>query len=65
MGGYKGYILTRAHLDIHGRHLLRYTGAGDCGPFEIIITRDRPLFFIHRKAVLPGRIFLTSAGLWI
>ncbi|MCG8634068.1 MAG: DNA polymerase II [Desulfobacterales bacterium] len=52
----EGFILTREHLDNRGRHILRYTGIGGDGPFEIIITRDRPLFFIERHAVLPGHI---------
>ena len=52
----KGYILTREHLDIRGRHLLRYIGTGSAGPFEITVTRDRPLFFIDRKTRLPGHI---------
>jgi len=39
-----------------GPHLLRYTGTGEEGPFEIIITRDRPVFFVHRSAVLPGHL---------
>ncbi len=56
MKGYRGYILTREHLDHRGRQLLRYTGAGDQGPFEITITRDRPVFFIGRTAELPGHV---------
>jgi DNA polymerase-2 len=56
MEGYKGYILTREHLDNRDRHLLRYTGIVDQGPFEVIITRNRPLFFIEHSVELPGHI---------
>ncbi len=54
--GMEGFILTREHLGNRGRHILRYTGIGDDGPFEIIITRDRPLFFIDRSARLPSAV---------
>ncbi|MCG8687113.1 MAG: DNA polymerase II [Desulfobacterales bacterium] len=56
MQGYKGYILTREHLDQGGRHLLRYTGCGCQGPFEVVITKDRPVFFIPRDKQLPGSV---------
>ena len=56
MEGYKGYILTREQQDNRGRHLLSYTGISDQGPFEIIITRDRPLFFIEHSVELPSHI---------
>jgi DNA polymerase-2 len=48
-----GYILTRECLEQGGRHRLHFTGIGRDGPFEIVITRNRPLFFIPRSAVLP------------
>ncbi|MCG8618396.1 MAG: hypothetical protein MI802_19435, partial [Desulfobacterales bacterium] len=53
MAGIHGYILTREHLDKGRHHSLRYTGVCDRGPFEVLITRDRPVFFIERPAVLP------------
>jgi len=56
MEGYKGYILTREQQDNRGRRLLSYTGIGEQGPFEIIITRDRPLFFIKHSVALPNHI---------
>lgn len=56
MKGYKGYILTREQQDNRGRHLLNYTGISDQGPFEITITRDRPLFFIEHNVELPSHI---------
>ena len=49
-----GFILTREHVEEGGAHRLRYSGICDAGPFEIIITTDRPLFFIQRDAILPG-----------
>ena len=52
----KGYILTREHLESRGQNLLRYIGVGDKGPFEIIITRERPLFFIQDSDELPGHL---------
>lgn len=50
---HEGYILTRECLEIGGRHRLHYIGIGEEGPFEIVITNNRPLFFIPRSAVLP------------
>lgn len=52
----RGYILTREQVENRGRFLLRYTGIGDQGPFDITITRDRPLFFILRNEKLPAHI---------
>ena len=57
MAIYKGYILTREHLTAGDKHRLRYSGIGDQGPFEILITHNRPLFFIYRDANLPQKIF--------
>ncbi len=54
---YKGYILTREHLSSDNKHHLRYSGISDQGPFEIIITHNRPLFFIYRDTTLPPKIF--------
>lgn len=53
MTGIKGYILTREHLRQRRRHCLRYTGVSGQGPFEAVVTRDRPLFFINRHTELP------------
>jgi DNA polymerase-2 len=53
MGLYRGYILTRECMEAKGSHRLRYTGICDQGPFEIVISRKWPLFFIERDTLLP------------
>ena len=53
MATYEGYILTRECLEEGGKHRLHFTGIGWDGPFEIVITNNRPLFFIPRSSVLP------------
>ncbi|MBW1890398.1 MAG: hypothetical protein JRI93_07725, partial [Deltaproteobacteria bacterium] len=57
MTTYDGYILTRECLESTGRHRLHYIGIGKEGPFEIVITNNRPLFFIFRSSVLPQDFF--------
>jgi len=57
MGIYRGYILTRERIESGDKHRLRYSGICDHGPFEIIITNNRPLFFIYRDANLPQKTF--------
>ncbi|MBW2592429.1 MAG: hypothetical protein JRE58_05415 [Deltaproteobacteria bacterium] len=57
MAIYKGYILTREQFASGDKHRLRYSGISDHGPFEIIITHNRPLFFIHRDTSLPPKKF--------
>lgn len=57
MDRHRGYIVTRERFDSGGGHRLRYSGICDDGPFEIIITDDRPLFFIQRDATLPARSY--------
>ncbi|MCP4552859.1 MAG: DNA polymerase II [Bacteroidetes bacterium] len=57
MDVYKGYILTRERVETSGKHYLRYIGISDQGPFEIIITHNRPLFFIYRDTILPKGFF--------
>ena len=52
----KGYILTREYGESKGLNLLYYTGISDDGPFEIVITNDRPLFFIPRSMTIPEGI---------
>ena len=47
----QGYILTRECLEERGRHRLHFTGIGRDGPFEIVITNNRPLFFIPRSTM--------------
>ncbi len=54
---YKGYILTRDYIEVRGNHRLRYAGICDQGPFEIIIAKNRPLFFIERDTLLPDLFF--------
>ncbi|MEN8246741.1 MAG: DNA polymerase II [Thermodesulfobacteriota bacterium] len=56
MATYKGYILTRECLEDGGRRRLHFTGIGRDGPFEIVITNNRPLFFIPRGTVFPQRL---------
>ena len=53
MATFKGYILTRECLEKGGKHHLYFTGVGKEGSFEIVITNNRPLFFIPRSSVLP------------
>ena len=48
-----GYIISREYRDNRAGHQLCLVGIGDFGPFEIRITRNRPLFFIPRTAPLP------------
>ena len=57
MGFYRGYILTRENFETGGNHRLSYTGICDQGPFEIIIAKNRPLFFIERNTLLPDLFF--------
>jgi len=52
---YQGFILSREYQETGGRHHLHYAGVGDNGPFEIIVTDNRPLFFIRRTSVLPEK----------
>jgi len=52
-----GYILTRECLEDGGQHRLHFIGVGADGPFEIVITNNRPLFFIPRSTVLPKGFF--------
>jgi DNA polymerase-2 len=49
----EGYILTRECRESNGRHGLHYIGVARDGPFEIVITTNRPLFFIPRTMALP------------
>jgi len=53
----QGYILTRECLEERGRHRLHFTGIGRDGPFEIVITNNRPLFFIPRSTMSPQGLF--------
>ncbi|MFK5953573.1 MAG: DNA polymerase II [Desulfobacterium sp.] len=57
MGIYRGYILTREWIESGQPHRLRYSGISDLGPFEILITNNRPLFFIPRAANIPKPFF--------
>ncbi|MCG8566572.1 MAG: DNA polymerase II [Desulfobacterales bacterium] len=58
MEEFHGYILTRDYRDVQGRHELCFQGIGDHGPFEIIITGNRPLFFMHQGDPLPELPFV-------
>lgn len=47
---FKGFLLTAHGVDSKGRHELHYFGRASFGPFEIIIDKERPLFFVERQA---------------
>ena len=44
-----GFLLTIESLDIRGRCELHLYGTGSSGPFKIIITSHKPLFFVNRN----------------
>ena len=49
----KAFILTRAASDKNGSCTLIYFGRSANGPFEILITNHKPLFFIKRESEIP------------
>ncbi|MDC7232210.1 MAG: DNA polymerase II [Spirochaetales bacterium] len=51
---HQGYILTSESLDTNGKHEIHLTGTGPEGPFFIIITDNRPVFFIPGDSELPA-----------
>ena len=49
----KGFILTSTSTDNRGRAEVHYYGRGEKGPFKIVITNPKPLFFVKQKVNLP------------
>lgn len=49
----KGFILTRSAYDNRGVCTLKYFGRSRSGPFQIIISSHKPLFFIQRSTEIP------------
>jgi DNA polymerase-2 len=47
---YKGFLLTAHSEDRGGRNVLRFFGRASFGPFEIRLTKERPLFFVERDS---------------
>ena len=45
----KGFILTAGCLDSGGRCELHLYGSGTCGPFLLVFSPHKPLFFIERS----------------
>jgi DNA polymerase II len=55
---YKGFILTAHSEDFSGRHQIRYFGQSPQGPFELLFTEEKPLFFVERGQEIPHRAFV-------
>jgi len=53
MNSDKGLILTRSASDRNGSCTLSYFGRSENGPFKILITNHRPLFFVSRDSEIP------------
>ncbi len=49
---YKGFLLTAHAEDMGGKFILRFFGQSEEGPFEIVLTQEKPLFFVDRDAQL-------------
>lgn len=45
-----GFILQSRSFDQDGRHYLSFSGVGENGPFELLFTKERPLYFIETAA---------------
>ncbi len=52
MAGVKGFILTNSSSDSRGSAELRYYGRGEDGPFKIVISDPRPVFFVEQEQAL-------------
>lgn len=51
----KVFILTGEWFDVKGKNVLRYYGiSNESGPVEILITNNKPVFFVDRSAELDG-----------
>jgi DNA polymerase-2 len=47
------FLLTGEWSDYSGKNILKFIGTNDeLGPIEIIITNNKPVFFIERSAIL-------------
>ncbi len=46
----KGFILTTHSIDINGKCEIHIYGSGENGPFKIIYTDHKPIFFIDRNS---------------
>lgn len=47
------FILTGEWLDYNGKNILKLIGTSDeIGPVEILITNNKPVFFIENTAIL-------------
>lgn len=53
----KGFILTANQLDQKNSSELHFFGTGECGSFEIIITKNKHTFFILSNTILPQFTF--------
>lgn len=53
-----GFLLTASGKDSGQGHALHFFGKADFGPFELVFTNERPVFFIDRKSEvnLPAHI---------
>lgn len=62
----EGFLLTGDCEDVKGRFYLRFVGISSCGPFEVILTQEKPRFFIQASSgeeptsVPPGAIACTT-----
>ena len=45
-----GFLLTASGRDSGNGHVLHYFGKADFGPFELVFTNEKPVFFIDRKS---------------
>ena len=52
---YKGFILTQKEETKRNNYTLIFSGVCKSGPFRLIITDSRPLFFIKQEDSLPER----------
>ncbi len=51
------FILTGEWSDYSGKNVLKFIGTSDeLGPVEILITNNRPVFFVERNAVIDSSI---------
>ena len=53
MKSVKGFILSSSSADNSGRAEVCYYGKGEDGPFKIVITNPKPLFFVEQDARIP------------
>ncbi|RDG30758.1 DNA polymerase II [Oceanispirochaeta sp. M1] len=56
----QGYILTAESLDNKGSHEIHLTGTGSEGPFFILITDNKPVFFIPGDTQLPSDLNISK-----